>query len=716
MCDALRCSQSCEDAFVSAAEIRLEIHGPRHRDVARSWHNLGVAFHARGNYRDAAPLLQNAAMLWEQLEEPADLARCLDQLAQVQFELGDLSGSKASAIRSGEIFRDVLKLSSKHPDVIVNKAIQAECLAAEGQLAQATEQIRDVVQTSMRRWHRTAVSLSAPQRLQSVAQLRTYVDQFVDFSREDTRLNEERYSYCLSYRGAVMNYEQQIATLASESKDPRVAVLRDRLNQLQPEITSRVFLFSSPDEAEQNRQELNALVQERQQLESQLSELLDFPEFEPVSVSQVRDSLPADVVFVDFHYLNRARAINGQTVRERVLTAFVSSRNASTEMFVLGASAPIEEAIRNWRRSFGHGDSIHHPSATQLRSLVWELLPKRVHDAQVVLLSPEGLLGQFPWGALPGRDPSRFLIEEQAIVVIPAAQMIPRLLKKPIGTMTQPRVLLVGGIHFDTKPEAGAALNVPFQQSGIRWRDLPGTASEVTVLAKTLPGGAVAEQVTQLTEDSAEASSVKAAIHKAEWIHLATHGFFDPPELRQLFQSQAVRTSSGFGGLRFGLSPTEVEPEMLSGLVFAGANRLANGQRCDSIISAREISGMDLSHVRLVCLSACETGLGEAHESESSLGLSRAFHVAGARTCVASLWRVDDVATERLMLSFYKHLLEGKWSKAECLRAAQIEMIRSQSASNSVLIRGATIGSPSQEQFVGSPYFWASFVLSGDWR
>jgi tetratricopeptide (TPR) repeat protein len=97
----------------------------------------------------------------------------------------------------------------------------------------------------------------------------------------------------------------------------------------------------------------------------------------------------------------------------------------------------------------------------------------------------------------------------------------------------------------------------------------------------------------------------------------------------------------------------------------------------------------------LVTLSACDTALGQDMGSEGLAGLSRAFQIAGARSVVASMWSVADIATSKLMKRFYGYLRQGK-SKDEALRAAQTDLIHS--------------------PWLAHPCHWAAFQLSGDWR
>src|ERR1035438_10786391 len=95
-------------------------------------------------------------------------------------------------------------------------------------------------------------------------------------------------------------------------------------------------------------------------------------------------------------------------------------------------------------------------------------------------------------------------------------------------------------------------------------------------------------------------------------------------------------------------------------------------------------------------VEACETAIGKEAGGEGMLGLSHAFLYAGAQRVVASLWKVEDSATAKLMEYFYRGLYKRRLTPAAALHAAQIEMRRD----------------PRWHQ----PYYWASFVIEGEWR
>jgi CHAT domain-containing protein len=132
----------------------------------------------------------------------------------------------------------------------------------------------------------------------------------------------------------------------------------------------------------------------------------------------------------------------------------------------------------------------------------------------------------------------------------------------------------------------------------------------------------------------------------------------------------------------------------LSGLVLSLADK--QGRPQNGFLRLNEIYNLRLP-VELVVLSACQTGLGKEVRGEGLIGLTRGFMYAGARRLAASLWQVEDAATSELMALFYRGMLgEKRLRPASALRAAQLEMWK-------------------QKQW-RSPYYWAAFVIQGEWK
>jgi CHAT domain-containing protein len=120
-----------------------------------------------------------------------------------------------------------------------------------------------------------------------------------------------------------------------------------------------------------------------------------------------------------------------------------------------------------------------------------------------------------------------------------------------------------------------------------------------------------------------------------------------------------------------------------------------HGRKQNGFLTLNEIYNLRLS-ADLVVLSACQTALGKLIRGEGIVGLTRGFMYAGGRRVVASLWRVDDAATADLMKAFYRGMLVDHLKPADALRAAQREL--------------------SKQRRYQHPYYWAGFVIQGEWQ
>lgn len=129
----------------------------------------------------------------------------------------------------------------------------------------------------------------------------------------------------------------------------------------------------------------------------------------------------------------------------------------------------------------------------------------------------------------------------------------------------------------------------------------------------------------------------------------------------------------------------------LSGLVFSLVDE--QGKPEDGFLRAGDVYNLNLP-IDMVVLSACQTGIGRRVRGEGLIGLTRGFMHAGAARVVASLWKVNDEATAELMKRFYSNMLKRRLPAAAALRRAQLEFMETQR----------------------SPYYWAGFVLQGDWK
>ena len=217
-----------------------------------------------------------------------------------------------------------------------------------------------------------------------------------------------------------------------------------------------------------------------------------------------------------------------------------------------------------------------------------------------------------------------------------------------------------------------------------KWSALPGTRIEVQHIDSIARLNEIPSTI-YLGNMSTESSFKSLSKHSPSIIHIATHGYFIADNETASNNNFLQKTTGYSWGNHLML---------YSGLLFSGANAVWNGKSRpnpidDGIVTADEISRLDLSNTGLVVLSACDSGRGHYNGTDGIMGLQRAFKLAGAKTMVMSLWKVPDIPASILMNYFYQNLFKG------------------------MDVRPSLIEAQKQLQNEGytDPFYWASFVV-----
>lgn len=339
---------------------------------------------------------------------------------------------------------------------------------------------------------------------------------------------------------------------------------------------------------------------------------------------------------------------------------------------------------------------LYSKSSGRLYKTIWQPVDSLLKDIKTLYISPSGLLHKISFMAMPLNTKQYLSDKYQLNIVSNAVKIIDPAEKLAPGKNIN--ALVYGGIKYDIdslqmlmlakasspvdEGEFLAMRNYTLPQDSLRglsWSYLEGTLDEAKNIEQKLSSQNI--NIETITAENAIEESFKSlSNHSPEIIHVATHGFFFP-------DAKKKRATGRDAVFRFSDNPL-----FRSGLLFAGANRVWQGLPAvegidDGILTAYEISQLNLDKTKLVVLSACETGLGEIKGSEGVYGLQRAFKMAGVDYLVMSLWQVPDKETVELMDNFYDFWTKG-YSIKEAFRKAQ-----------NVL----------KQKY--DPFYWAAFVL-----
>jgi CHAT domain-containing protein len=621
-----------------------------HNDVAATLSNLAFAHESAGEYGKAEPLFKEALGMRRDLFKEQcprghpDLARSLTNMAFLHTVTGERDKAAPLCLEALNVSRNLLL-------AYAGFASEAEAL----NYLQIQPTVRDGLLSTTRRSPDAAPVYEA----------------LWDGRAALTRLQERRHRDLLA------------------SRDPATAALADELRRTRLTLAHHL-LAPAPDSAKR-RDAVNELTEVKEDLEKRINAKLKLarPSTAKPSPKRLGELLPTGAAFVDVYRYShleqdpKVRGKNGEKRTEQYV-AFVLRRDKPAVRVELKEAKPIDDARVTWLKAITaarRDEKAEREAATKCGRLLWEPLREALPaDLNTVYLAPDPALSQVPWGALPGKKPDTVLLDECAVCLVPHGPfLLERLEAKPVardgGTL-----VAYGGVDYDRVPEEvrkGDDARAPLLGKKLVWTNLPATAREqeqVVGLAKAILKGDV------IARSGRAASTAQLAddLPRARYAHVATHGFFADAEFRSALQvDPKLFEYRGLGERRGGAR----SPSVLSGLVLAGANREGEKAAPDrGILTGEGLFGLRLEGLELAVLSACETGLGEEGGGEGVYGLQRSFHVAGCKDVIASLWKVEDGATQALMALFYRNLWEKKLDAAEALRQAQLTLYRNPAA------------------------------------
>ncbi len=432
------------------------------------------------------------------------------------------------------------------------------------------------------------------------------------------------------------------------------------------------------------------------QIMSRLSEYADYNKFMSYTWKDIRDNLDKNEAAIEFLPLFNIPE-NKDTTIAGYAAAIVKKSYREPKIISLCTNELID--------SLTHRENGLHPNkyvnrlyngtrGTNLYSAIWGPLENELKGIKTIYYAPSGLLSSISFNALKVGNKCLFDIYDMKLVS--STSEIIEIKNKKADLPKE--AVIYGGIKYDVSDDVllaeargythGTNSSSTFRGTDLTrgsWGFLPGTKEEAETVNNTLKKSGVS---TKLYEgESANEESFKALSHKENsHLHIATHGFF-LQDSKDINMNQFVLNNYNVDNTR------ALSPMQLTGLLFAGANRAWKNSNVipgieDGILTADEISQIDLRGTELVVLSACTTGLGEFGSPEGVFGLQRAFKLAGVKSIIMSLWEVSDEATSKLMQIFYENITDGM-DTHKAFRKAQLELKRQND----------------------DPFEWAGFVL-----
>lgn len=703
----------------------------KHLERGRAINELARVLQAMGDHSRAQALYEQALKGYEQDFSPEhpNVAMTLNNLAGLHQAKGELAIARPYFERALQIRERTL--GPEHLDVATSLNNLALLSWSSGDVPQAAELLTRSLSIADRQAQRGLVGIADRQKLLFLRLSERYWAHYL--SLPDTAVTPS-----MAYTAVLNRKNQVFRVLAQERQhlftdaDPSTRQLIDRRTELIRQLTGLVIGGAGQAHIAGRSKQARELEQELERIEAEISRMnAVFREHQQdgqAGPREVCQSLPADTALLD--YVRYARYLPQAEGRkhgnwENHYAAFLlrSGRCHEVIRVDIGPAVPVEQAINQLRRSLsqGGGEAAIRPDLRRLGTL---LLPPRIfHELKSVnhlIVAPDGAIALFPFQLLLP-DERTFLIEQVTISTIPSGRDLLRVVRErpAAGIQMKPkRVLLVGNPDFGKEvavvhEEQGRQRALRLAGCGLdkaEFSPLPGTAKEIDAIGRIAKATGTGQSLLRVEGSRATEAVVDKESQGRHYLHLATHGFFTGDACGQPVdvgpsRGVLVQVSAGIDASHESVG---TNPLLLSGVALAGVNRrtLATNGMEDGVLTALEVTTLDLRRTELVVLSACETGLGTVQTGQELLGLRWAFSMAGAGSLMTSLWKVPDESTTTLMTKFYENLWQNPkkdrvLGKASAIQQAQLALMRE-----------------NRQKYQGDsrPMEWAAWVLSGDWQ
>ena len=680
---------------MESMEITKKVHGTEHPDYAYSLGNLSGYYREIGNYGEAMHLSMESVEITKKVHgtEHPDYAYSLGRLAGCYREIGDLEEAIRIDMEVMEIIKKVL--GTEHPNYAQSLGNLAGCYREIGNYREAylyykrsiedyqsyilkniTNQSSHLKEKFWRKYENAYISA-----------LPSYVYKY----KNAESISELYEKTCLFAKGLLLNSDIELRRLILESGD---SILIDKYNALSTNISIYNKLIEKPiNERFMNADSLNNIIQQQEMELARESKVYgDYTRNLTSTWKDVQNHLGTDdiaIEFIDFPILGT----------DSIMYAALTLKK--------DYESPHMVTLFEKKHLMAIPDSSYY-TWTSTYDLVWKPLEEELKNVNNIYFAPSGELHRIGIEYVPVSR-TEIISDKYSLHRLSSTRQLALIQDDTKGEKS----ILYGGINYDESSNDTQSISTS-SVGGVRGIDvkyrsnvdslllrssyeyLEGTKREVDQIADQMKQHQIYYQYYS-GSDGSEESFKKLDGTRPKVMHIATHGFYlTEEEARQSNFAHPYMELMMGGNQRTG-RPLEDKPMTRSGLLFSGCNHAIHHEHIpdgveDGVLTAQEISTLDLRGLDLVVLSACQTALGDIASGEGVFGLQRGFKKAGAKTILMSIDKVDDEATRILMVEFYNNLMSGK-SKYQSLKDAQ-KYLREY-----------------DNRKYDNPKYWASFIM-----
>lgn len=657
--------QEAEQEYLKAIKIKEKRLGTSHPDYAALLNQLAALYLQMGKNEKVEELLKKSSEIYEKkfTENHPSYAGAISNLGNFYRISGKLE--QASPLLTKAVTIRKHTLGENHPDYIASLEHMALLHWQKKETDQTYVLFKQVLDKDMELVRTFFPSMSEREKGKFWDKLRPKFQRFNSFAITALQSNPEiaadMYNYQLATKALLLNATNKIKQQILASKDQEL--VQQYLSWLdQKEMLAKWYTYSK-EELSSEKINLDSLERAANATEKELSQksalFSQGYEQKAVTTVDILGKLKPEEAAVEIIHFKRFDVVFRDTTYYAAL--ILAKEKPLPQLVLLENGEELETKYYHYYKN-----SIRRKTEDKFSyEQYWSKIDKALVGKKTIYLSLDGVFNQINLNTLQ-ESPGKFLLDNKNFVLLTNTKDLLAMKKGAAAGKSQ--VTLIGYPNYGAKG---------------RINPLPGTRVEIDNIKKVLAAKGYA--VKTYLQNEASEQQVKT-VTNPHILHIATHGFF---------LNDIGDTNEKVFGVE--ADKARENPLLRAGLIFAGAEQTMENldtkqakSSDNGILTAYEAMNLPLDQTDVVVLSACETGLGEVQNGEGVYGLQRAFQVAGAKSIIMSLWKVDDAATQQLMSSFYKNWLQTS-SKAKAFKMAQQEL----------------------KAKYKSPYFWGGFVLIG---
>ncbi|HEU0185520.1 MAG TPA: CHAT domain-containing protein, partial [Blastocatellia bacterium] len=686
------------------------------RGEATTLNNIGRVYYALGETRKALEKYNEALPLRRAVGDRRGEATTLNNIGRVYYALGETQKALEKYNEALLLFQAV---GDRNGEAVTLLGI-ARAEQKRGNLTQARQTIEQAIGLiESLRTNIAGQELRASYFASQQEFFETYIDVLMDIHRKAPSAGADATAFAVSERARARSLLELLTESRADIRQGVDSSLLEHERSLQQRLNARAEAQArllnrkhTPEQAEAAAKEIASITAEYEELRAQIrarsSRYAALTQPRPLSLAEIQQQvLDPDTILLEYSLGEDASylfVVNQTSITWRRLPKRAEIEAAARRVYEL-LTAPQPQP--------GDTEAKYHARVKEARENYW----LQTAELSRMLLGPvasqlgrkrlaivaDGALQYIPFAALPapsprndvggnsGAEPQPLFVERE-IVSLPSASTLATLRRETAGRKPAEKPLAVLADPVFTDDDTRVRLNVRKTGAKRKTRSAESDEVDISFLQMSRSGremGVIGAEAGfgRLLNTRREAAAILALVAERERMGALDFEASRTTALRPELGEYRIVHFATHGMLN------NVHPE-LSGIVLSLVDK--EGLPQDGFLRLQDIYNLKLP-AELVVLSACQTGLGKEIKGEGLIGLTRGFMYAGAPRIVASLWKVDDRATGELMKRFYQGMLGPEALRpAAALRQAQLSLWK--------------------EKQWREPYYWAAFVLQGEWK